>query len=141
MKRFNFGLQKVLQLRKHIEEEKKTDLGRAVSALNILESRIEAAAQNRHRAASERFSNAADTGAILAWDNYITRLDQEAERLAAEAAQAELVVEEKRTLYLEASRDLKVIEKLREKRQKEYRKEIFAAETAERDDLWRAGSV
>jgi flagellar FliJ protein len=136
MKRFNFGLQKVLQLRKYAEEEKKAELGRAVSALNAIESRIEDAARKRHTAAAERFTN---TGAasLLAWDNYILRLDQETERLAREAAQAELAVEEKRADYLEASRDLKVIEKLKEKREKDYRRETLAAETAERDDLWR----
>jgi len=48
-----------------------------------------------------------------------------------------LVVEEKRAQYLEASRELKVMEKLKEKREKEYRKEVFAAETRELDDMWR----
>jgi flagellar FliJ protein len=74
---------------------------------------------------------------MVAWDSYILRLEQEAERLTEEAAQAELVVEEKRNLYLEASRELKVMEKLKEKRAAEYRKEMFAAETKELDDMWR----
>jgi flagellar FliJ protein len=74
---------------------------------------------------------------MLAWDNYILRLEQEAQRLMEEAAKAELVVEEKRNLYLEASRELKVMEKLKEKREKEYRKEVLVAETSELDDMWR----
>jgi flagellar FliJ protein len=41
-------------------------------------------------------------------------------------------------LYLEASRELKVIDKLKEKRQQEYRKETFSAETKELDDIFRA---
>jgi flagellar FliJ protein len=138
MKRFNFTLQKVLQMRKHIEEEKKADLGRAVSALNILESRIETAAQKKQQAASQRFSSAGGMESVHVWDNFIVRLDQEVDRLTVEAARAELEVEEKRAVYLEASRDLKIIEKLKEQRQKEYRKEMLAAETAERDDNWRS---
>ena len=137
MKRFSFGLAKVLQLRKHREQEAKIDLGRAVGILTEIESRIAETAARRHRAAGERFSDAA---AMLSWDNYIVRLDQEAERLAGEAARARLVVEEKRSVYMEASRELKVLEKLQEQSQKEYRRELFAAETAELDDLWR-GSV
>jgi flagellar export protein FliJ len=74
---------------------------------------------------------------MLAWDNFILRLEQEAERLTQEAAAAELVVEEKRAEYRQASGELKAIEKLKEKRELEYRKEMFAAETAELDDLWR----
>ena len=71
------------------------------------------------------------------WDNYILRLEQEAERLAEEAAQAELVVEEKRNLYIEASRELKVMENLKEKQEKEYRKEALAAAALEADDTHR----
>ena len=133
MKRFAFKLQKVLQLRKNREEESKIELGRAVGVLSEIENRIRITAANRHHAAAERFANAGNAAGMAAWDNYIIRLDQEAERLAKEAAQAELVVEEKRELYLEASRDLKAIEKLKEKQEKEHRKEMFAAETAELD--------
>ena len=72
-----------------------------------------------------------------AWDNYILRLERKAEFLEEQAARAEQVVEEKRNLYLEASRELKVLEKLKEKRQQEHRKEMFAAEAGETEDMWR----
>jgi flagellar FliJ protein len=150
MKRFHFQLQKVLELRKYREEEAKIELGRAVGVLSAIESRIREAAEKRHHAARERFggdmrnsngiSNTVsmqNSFSVIAWDNYITRLDQEVEHLTKDAAQAELAVEEKRERYMEAERDLKVLEKLKEKREKEYRKEVFAAETAELDDMRR----
>ena len=130
MKRFVFNLEKVLGLRKHREQEAKIELGRAVGVLTKIENRIRETAANRRRAAAERFTDAGSAAAILAWDRYIIRLDQEAERLLREAAEAQLAVEEKRALYLEASRELKVLEKLREKREKDYRRETLAAETA-----------
>jgi flagellar FliJ protein len=132
MKKFTFGLQKVLQLRKFKEDECKIALGQAVSALNKIENDIKETAVKRHNAASQRFE---DSSQISAWDNYIVRLEQEAAKLTEQAAQAELVVEEKRAQYLEASRELKAIEKLKEKREKEYRKEMFDYEMAETDDL------
>ena len=132
MKKFTFSLQKVLKLRKFKEEECKIALGQAVSILNAIENNIRENAVRHQHAASQRFT---DTGHIAAWDIYIVRLEQEAQRLMEQAAQAELVVEEKRTLYLEASRELKTIEKLREKREKEYRKEMFDYEMAQMDDL------
>jgi flagellar FliJ protein len=132
VKRFSFNLQKVLQLRKFKEDECKLALGQAISILNEIENKIKETAVKRHHAASERF---ADPGQIAAWDNYIVRLEQEAQRLTEQAAQAEIVVEEKRALYLEASKDLKAIEKLKEKREKEYRKEMFDYEMAEMDNL------
>jgi flagellar FliJ protein len=146
VKRFRFGLEKVLEFRQFSEQEAKNELGRAMSVLNAIENNIKQNALIHSRAVRERFTgidsgsgagNPAGGIAVLTWDNYILRLEQEAQRLMEEAAQAELVVEEKRNLYLEASRELKVMEKLKEKREKEYRKEVFAAETSELDDMWR----
>jgi len=139
VKRFKFSLEKVLELRQHNEQEAKNELGRAISILTAIENNIKQNALSHSRAVRERFTGINSDGALsmLAWDNYILRLEQEAQRLMEEAAQAELVVEEKRSQYLEASRELKVMEKLREKREKEYRKEVFAAETRELDDMWR----
>ena len=161
MKRFKFNLEKVLELRQHSEQEAKNELGKAISILNEIENNIIINGVKKNDAVRERFecinmagkdgtgadNNAvtegdagADTSGVLSmqiWDSYILRLEQEAERLEEQAAKAEKVVEEKRSLYLEASRELKVIEKLKEKRQKEYRKEMFTAETREMDDIWR----
>ena len=130
MKRFNFNLQKVLQLRKYNEEDRKIQLGQAIGILSEIENNINIVASNRRLAANERFSGTAD---ILSWELYINRLDQQTESLLKDAAKAELVVEEKRNAYLEAARELKAMEKLKEKREKEHRKEMFAAETAELD--------
>ena len=135
MKRFSFSLQKVLQLRKYREDECKIELGRAIGVLSEIENRIKTTASSRVNAAAQRFADAGNSAAMAAWEHYIIRLDQEAEKLVKEAAQAELVVEEKRELYLEASREVKAIQKLREKREKEYRKEMFASETAELDSI------
>ena len=135
MKRFGFSLEKVLGLRKYREQEAKIELGRAVGVLTEIENRARETTAARHRAVRERF---ADPGGVMpVWDNYAARLNQEGERLAAEAARAELAVEKKRALYMAASRELKVIEKLKERREKEYRRAALAAETAELDDIRR----
>jgi flagellar FliJ protein len=132
MKRFKFGPEKIMQLRKFREEECKLALGQAVSILNKIENEIKETAVKRHNAALQRFANIGETNA---WENYIIRLDQQAQKLTEKAAQAEIIVEEKRALYLEAQKDLKTIEKLKEKRQKEYRKEMLDYEMAEIDNL------
>ena len=150
MKRFRFNLEKALKLRQYHEQEAKNELGRAIGILTSIENNIKQNALVHSRAVRERFSgiNTADNSAgngvgsngtlsMLAWDNYILRLEQEAQRLMEEAARAELAVEEKRNQYLEASRELKVMEKLKEKRAAEYREEVFAAETRELDDMKR----
>jgi len=132
MKRFSFRLEKVMQLRKFKEDECKLALGQAISILNKIENDIKMTAVKRHNATEQRFNEGQD---MASWDNYILRLEQEAEKLANQAAQAELVVEEKRALYIEAQKDLKAIEKLKEKRKKEYRKEMMDLQMTEIDDM------
>ena len=148
MKRFKFGLEKVLKLRQHNEHEARVELGKAIGILAGIENEIKRNAETRSDAIKERFTglNAGSADAASggdenatrfdyrAWDAYINRLEQEADRLMEEAAQAETVVEEKRNLYVEASRELKVMENLKERREKEHRKEMFIAETKEMDD-------
>ncbi|MDR1839361.1 MAG: flagellar export protein FliJ [Treponema sp.] len=137
MRKFKFNLEKVMQLREFKEEECKIALGQAISILNMIENEIKETALKRHNAAIRRFADVVET---IAWENYILRLDQHAQMLTEKAAQAQMVVEEKRALYLEAQRDLKTIENLKEKRQKEYRKEMLNYEMAEIDDLTAARS-
>jgi flagellar protein FliJ len=145
MKRFKFSLEKVLKLRQHNEHEARVELGRAIGVLAGIENEIKRNAETRSDAIKERFtgisaeSAAGDTGyggslSMHAWDAYIHRLELEADRLTEEAARAETVVDEKRNLYVEASRELKVMENLKERREKEHRKEMFVEETKEMDD-------
>lgn len=132
MKKFKSPLEKILQLRKFKEEECKLALGQAISVLNMIENEIIMTAQKRQKAACERFTNVND---IIFWENYIKRLDMEAETLAEKAAQAQLTVDEKRNLYLEAQKDLKTLEKLKEKQKNDYRKVILNNEILQVDDI------
>lgn len=132
MRRFKFNLEKILQLRKFREEECKLALGQAVSLLNKIEIDIKETAVKKHAASSKRFLNVAE---IALWDNYVTRLDQQADKLIEQAAKAQAVVEEKRALYLEARTELKAMEKLKEKQKKEYRGETLNNEITQIDDI------
>ena len=135
MKPFVFGLEKVLNLRKYREDEAKIELGRAISVLADIETRIRVFGQERARAAADQYSSGNSLIQIQQYMFYILRLDNTIIQLQKEAALAELKVEEARAAYLEASRERKVLDKLREKRQKEYLKEMFSAETKTLDDL------
>jgi len=133
MKKFNFSLENVLKLKKFNEEECKMALGLAISELNVIENNIKETAVKHHHALAERLK---DPSSMMVWSNYITRLEQETDRLMEQAAQAEIVVEEKRALYMEAFKELRAMEKLREKKEKEYKKEMNDQESAEVDELF-----
>jgi len=130
MKKFNFNLQKALNLRKYREDECKIALGQATGVLTGIENEIEETAACRLDAEQKRFSGTED---MLLWDNYIMRLDQSAARLERDAERARVVVEEKKAAFIEASRDVKALEKLKEKRSAEHRKKMFASQAQEMD--------
>jgi flagellar FliJ protein len=135
VKRFSFNLEKVLQLRKHRERETEIELGRAIALLQSIEARLAELALRLIRAAEGRFDPGHDFSVTQDYNFYILRLETARDRLLEEAAQAEARVEEARGLYLEASRDRKALDKLKELRQKEHRREHFAEETRTLDDL------
>ncbi|MDR0643024.1 MAG: flagellar export protein FliJ [Treponema sp.] len=149
MKRFAFDLEKILDLRKHREQEAKIALGRAVGELTNIENQLKELALLRSKAAGEYLPPSALT--VLKQESpiqfpfsaayyrnhefYIRRLEHRKEELLEEAARAQLELEEKRTLYLEASRERKILDKLKEKRSAEYRRNLFAGETKTLDDM------
>ncbi|MDR2404122.1 MAG: flagellar export protein FliJ [Spirochaetaceae bacterium] len=135
MKRFSFDPEKILKLRLYREQEAEAALGRAVSALTAIEQRLDVIARERFRSAAERFAPENGAAEILAHERYIQRLDAAREELLKEAAMAALRVEEARSEYIEASRDRKVLDKLKERRQKEYRKAVLAEEVKTLDDI------
>jgi flagellar FliJ protein len=129
VRRFSFSLEKVLELREYREQETEIALGRAVGELTTIENHLKELALQRLKAGAERFNPGNDALAIRNYEFYIQRLDHIKEELLEAAAKAQLKVEEARELYLEASRQRKVLDKLKEKRAVEYRKTMFAEET------------
>jgi len=134
MKAFSFRFEKLLNLRRFYEDEAKIELGRAVGVLAELEGRIAALATERVRAAAGQFSPGNSAIEIQQYMYYLVRLDNTKERLLKEAAIAEMKVEEAREAFLEASRERKVLDKLKEKKQKEYHKIKLNEETKILDD-------
>ena len=131
MKRFSFSLEKVLSLRKFREQETKIELGKAIGELSEIENNINNVAQERFRAGDLFSGNGAIVRSYLL---YVSRLDLKKEELLTEAAKAELKVEGARAVFIEASRERKVLDKLKEKRSGEYRKFTLAEETKSLDD-------
>ena len=134
MKSFAFSLEKVLRLRTHSEDDAKIELGRAIAVLSELENNIAAIAQERARAAAAQFYPGNSAATMQQYMFYLARLDNTKEQFLKEAAMAELKVEEARETFIEASRERKVLDKLKEKKEKEHRKEMLAQETKALDD-------
>jgi flagellar FliJ protein len=133
MRRFQFELEKILKLRESREKETEIELGKAIGVLSALELRIKNIALEKIEAAKNRFSGSIND--MRSYELYILRLDQTRDTLLEAAAKAELEVEKAREIYLEASRDRKIISKLKERREKEYRRRVNLEEIKIIDDL------
>jgi flagellar FliJ protein len=135
MRRFQFGLQKVLVLREYREQESEIELGRTIGTLTQIEHRIADLATERIRVGVEQCSAGRGTAEIVAFDRYVQRLESTKKRLLEDAAQAERKVKEAREVYLAASRERKILDKLREHRAEEYRHFQLAEETKILDEV------
>jgi flagellar FliJ protein len=135
MKKFRFDLEKILEIRAYNEKEAEIELGRAIGALTALEQEIKAATVARSNAARGRFAPGNSSAEIQSYDLYIRRLDNHQNRLLKEISEAELKVEAARQSFLEASRERKVFDKLKEKRRQEHRSLMLAEETKTLDDI------
>jgi flagellar FliJ protein len=131
MKRFAFPFEKLLHVREFAENAAKEELGRQISALSEIESRIAQNELQRTEAAEKRFSKDNSVFDMDTYTFYIMRLDQEKIKLLANAEEQHKRVEEARQQYIEASREKKIIDKLKEKQLKEYKKETQKSEELE----------
>jgi len=138
MKNFRFNLENILQIKKFNEEECRMALGLAISLLNEIENKIKQTAQKQHTAASQRYN---DTSNLMVWNNYIERLEREIDELLEKAAKAQIVVDEKREIYMEAFREFKALEKLKERKEKEYIKEMENKQSIEVDEMYAARKI
>ena len=135
MKSFSFNQEMVLKLRKFHENEARIELGRATGILSEIENKLYVLGQERIRAQAAQFNPANSAGEIQQYMFYLIRLDNTREQLLKEAEIAEKKVEETREAYLEASRERKIMDKLKEKRQLEHRKLMLANESKELDEI------
>ena len=135
MKAFTYSLEKVLRLRKYYEDEAKIELGKVVGTLAEIENKLFATAEEIGRAQAAQFNPQNTAADMQQYMFYLLRLDSNKEQLLKEAALAEIKVEEAREVFIEASRERKVLDNLKDKRYKEYRKMALLEETKTLDDI------
>jgi flagellar FliJ protein len=135
MKRFSFQFEQLLRVREFAENTAKEALGRETAALSELEHQIALNERQCEAARVNRFAKERSVSDMSAYDFYIMRLDNERARLQKEAQAQSGKVDEAREAYIEASREKKIIDKLKDKRIKAYKKEAQKDEEAEIDDI------
>ena len=139
MKKFQFRLQRILDLREKLEEEQKLKLAAAAAAYQQLLQRQQRL-YDLAREAQELSSRKMMAGSVD------LELLQRADKLFAEAQQLEIQqkplleqaqrrMEKEKIEYSRLHRDKKAVELLREKRLKEYKQEEIREETNFLDEI------
>jgi flagellar FliJ protein len=139
MKQFNFRLQKVLEVREREEQEAIKKLSQAKHAtldaqekLRELQSSREAIVRSL---ATERRTGALNPEEQMGYERYIIQLGEKISAQKTLIAELQEIENQRRLELVDAARERKAIENLRERAKLEHDSDVLHAEQSEADDL------
>ncbi|MFP4375875.1 MAG: flagellar export protein FliJ [Spirochaetales bacterium] len=136
MRRFAFSLERVLELRRHVEREWELKLAEVTS-------RVVGVQQEMHRLDAQRiemrntrvFAGRVDMEALHSREEYVVAITRRHTELEARLVTLEQEREKVRAGYIEASSARKALDKLRERQSSVYYKEAQKEEDRAIDDI------
>jgi len=135
MRRFAFGLERVLSVRAYKERLAEAVLAEKSGACAALQLGLDDNAKATMVAGRERCRPGGSAADYRAGELYSVRLSQERERLMKAMALAEAERETARLAFVEASTSRQVVTKLREREEAVYYKLVSREETKMMDEL------
>ena len=149
MARFRFRLQTLRRLREIHRDEQRGRLATAYEAERILtEQREGVAAESAALGISQRQlmqRGVLDVNQLLSMQRYQLTLEAHAQTLAEQAAKLSEEVERRRQSLVEADREVRVLDKLEERKRQQHREASQRAETKVLDEVattrWEAAEV
>lgn len=122
MKRFNFSLEKVQNLKEFKKKEAEIELGKAVQEETKIQNTLDMIAQKKvdtvHAADEMK-----DIQSLYSVQHYFSLLEQRKEVALEELTRAKVVTDEKREAMKNAMREVKAIENFREAKVAEWKRE------------------
>ena len=135
MKKFQFTLQKLLDIRTFREKEAETNLGRAVAAREAIVLRLTEIAQEEIKTRRSLWGRLTTAAELNLHENYLERLRIEREKQEKALLEAEFIVEKMRKLYIKAHQERLIVSKLRERKEVEWKAEGLKQQDAILDDI------
>lgn len=135
MKAFRYNLERILSLRKYREREWEAKLAEVTGACISINRDIEGDFRRKASELNERFTRSLGVEALEVSNLYVARLEQQINQNAEKLRYEEERREEVKKMYLEAQRDRKVLDKLKERKEAAYIREARLEEIAEIDDM------
>jgi flagellar protein FliJ len=138
MKKFSFRLERILQYKGQVEEQKRRDLSARLDELaeqnRILQFLTQKREEYRKRY-SELFHGRVDIDALKSTRRYLDKIHRELVLQAKKVVDCEKKVAKAKAILLEAMRDRKKYENLKERKYKAYIKESNLAEQKTLDEF------
>ena len=127
MKKFQFGLDRVLDYRQRILEGRQNEYATATRRVQEQQAKLDAV-QERYQSLNNRFREEAAAGITIAdamsYENGLRVLEREIARETQTLQRLEQEAKEKRQRRLQAYMDATVLERLKEKQRDAYEKEV-----------------
>ncbi|RMF88177.1 MAG: flagellar export protein FliJ [Planctomycetota bacterium] len=124
---FRFRLQPLQRLREHARDQRRAELAQALEALELVEQKQRELAEELERATGLQRQAAKpgsiDVDTIMAVRRYQMALYAQAAQLQQQAAAIAEEIERRREALAQADREVRVLEKLRERQLERYRSE------------------
>lgn len=135
---FKFKLASVLSLKEKMEDSKKRELGAAIIKAEEVRFEKETLASYKQEAikeVKEQNMGTIDVQYLQAFNQYSLRIDKEIEKKADELIKADQMVHSKRQELLEAVKERKILENLKEIQQEAHNEEEKREEQRILDDI------
>jgi flagellar protein FliJ len=143
MRRFQFRLDRFLELRRWKEREWEIALSKVLGECLLMENRITEIGRqiDASRLAGFTEGTLIDVESMARRELYVRRLGLERERTRAALVEKRKEMEKVRARYLEASKERKVLDKLKERRSDEYYERQLDEEYRSNDDMSNSAAV
>lgn len=139
MPKFEFNLQAVLTVREHAEKERQRALGVLLAQMKSLEDELTALDQANKSSAEDlrdsRLIGPIDLAFLAGHRRYVLANERKARTVLQKMALLQREIEQARALLVEAARDRKVVEKLRERKLDAWRQNLARMEQQEIDEV------
>ena len=135
MKAFHFNLERILNLRAYREREWELKLAEATGRCVRLRREIDADLKRKAAELTRRFERTLNPQVLDISNRYVARLEQQISANESRLTYAEEARNEVQRKFLEAQRDRKVLDKLKERKSEAFIKEERLEEVAEIDDM------
>lgn len=134
MKRFTFRLQRILDIREQIRDEARQELGRRNARL-AQEQGVLAGLEAELLRLSSSADGIVTAGQLLLTGAYALRVQKMIEQQVVKVEEARQAVVEAQERYIQANKDARALEMLKDKKRAEYDQEMLKEEISQLDEV------